>query len=199
MNTLPSPIVRLVEAFERLPGVGPKSAQRLAYHMLHAPREYIDSFAETLKSVKEKVRLCNQCFNISDEELCVVCRDSGRERHSVVVVEGPLDVLAFDKTGYKGLYHVLHGVIAPLQHIGPEQLYIAQLLPRLQDGEVKELVLATNPTIEGEATAVYIQRLVRGFADLKVSRIARGLPVGADVEYADEVTLRRAFEGRSGF
>ncbi|GIW60165.1 MAG: recombination protein RecR [Patescibacteria group bacterium] len=199
MNTLPSPIVRLVEAFERLPGVGPKSAQRLAYHMLHAPREYIDSFAETLKSVKEKVRLCNQCFNISDEELCVVCRDSGRERHSVVVVEGPLDVLAFDKTGYKGLYHVLHGVIAPLQHIGPEQLYISQLLPRLQDGEVKELVLATNPTIEGEATAVYIQRLVRGFADLKVSRIARGLPVGADVEYADEVTLRRAFEGRSGF
>lgn len=199
MNTLPSLIVRLVEAFERLPGVGPKSAQRLAYHMLHAPREYIDSFAETLKSVKEKVRLCNQCFNISDEELCVVCRDAGRDKHSVVVVEGPLDVLAFDKTGYKGLYHVLHGVIAPLQHIGPEQLYIAQLLPRLQDGEVKELVLATNPTIEGEATAVYIQRLVKGFVDLKVSRIARGLPVGADVEYADEVTLRRAFEGRSGF
>jgi recombination protein RecR len=167
--------------------------------MLHAPREYIDSFAETLKSVKDKVRLCNQCFNISDEELCVVCRDAGRDKQSVVVVEGPLDVLAFDKTGYKGLYHVLHGVIAPLQHIGPEQLYIAQLLPRLQDGEVRELVLATNPTIEGEATAVYIQRLVKGFADLKVSRIARGLPVGADVEYADEVTLRRAFEGRSGF
>lgn len=199
MSTVPSAITKLVESFERLPGIGPKSAQRLAYHVLHAPKEYIESFAKTLLDVKEKVRLCSQCFNICESELCKICRDSNRDSSMIVVIEDPLDILAFEKTGFKGFYHVLHGVIAPLNNIGPEQLYIRQLLPRLHGSEIKEVILATNTTLEGEATAVYIQRLIKDFPGLRVTRIARGLPSGADIEYADEVTLRRAFEGRVGF
>ena len=198
-SVLPSQMTKLVEAFEKLPGIGPKSAQRLAYHMLHAPKEYIEKFSTTLLSVKELVRLCSICYNVSESEVCGTCSDKARDRSMIVVLEDPLDVLAFDKTGYKGLYHVLHGVIAPLDNVGPEQLYIRQILPRLQSGEVKEVVLATNTTLEGDATAVYIQRLIKDYPNLKVTRIARGLPSGADIEYADEVTLRKALEGRSGF
>lgn len=198
MNTLPTPLIKLVESFERLPGIGPKSAQRLAYHMMNAPKEYLESFAKTLLDVKEKVRLCSRCFNISEGELCRVCADHNRDQTVIAVLEDPLDVMAFEKTGFKGLYHVLHGVIAPLSNVGPEQLYIRQLLPRLA-GDVQEVILATNPSLEGEATAVYIQRLLKDTPGLKITRIARGLPVGAEVEYADEVTLRRALEGRSSF
>lgn len=198
-SAVPSTLTKLVESFERLPGIGPKSAQRLAYHILHAPKEYVDLFAKTLVDVKDQVRLCSVCFNISEGELCGVCDNQSRERSTIVVLEDPLDILAFEKTGYKGLYHVLHGVIAPLNNVGPEQLYLRQLLPRLQGEEVKEVVLATNTTLEGEATAVYIQRLLRDLPGLQVTRIARGLPSGADIEYADEVTLRRAMEGRSTF
>lgn len=198
LNTLPAPLIKLVESFERLPGIGPKSAQRLAYHMMNAPKEYLESFAKTMLDVKDKVRLCSVCFNISEGELCRVCADQNRDKSVIAILEDPLDVMAFEKTGYKGLYHVLHGVIAPLSNIGPEQLYIRQLLPRLA-GDVQEVILATNPSLEGEATAVYIQRLLKDTPGLKVTRIARGLPVGAEVEYADEVTLRRSLEGRSSF
>lgn len=196
MSKLPKPITNLIDSFEKLPGIGPKSAQRLAYHLLHAPKEQIEKFAETLLSVKNNIRLCMTCLNISEKELCDICDDNGRDRSIIAVVEAPLDILAFEKTGFNGLYHVLHGSISPLDNIGPDQLYIRQLLPRLKDGVVTEIILATNPTLEGEATAMYIQRLVDPLG-IKMTRIARGLPIGGDIEYADEVTLRRSLEGRS--
>ncbi len=195
MASIPKPITNLIEAFERLPGIGPKSAQRLAYHMLHAPKEQLESFSNTLLDIKDKITLCQVCFNVSDASTCPICSDNGRDQSLIAVVEEPLDILAFEKTGLKGLYHVLHGSISPLQNIGPDQLYIRQLLPRLKT-DVKEVILATNPTLEGEATAMYIQRLIEPLG-VKVTRIARGLPVGGDIEYADEVTLRRSLEGRS--
>jgi recombination protein RecR len=196
MARLPKPISNLIEAFEKLPGIGPKSAQRLAYHMLHAPKEQIESFAETLMAIKNKIRLCSSCFNVSESELCDICSDSSRDHSIIAVVEAPLDILAFEKTNFKGMYHVLHGSISPLDNIGPDQLYIRQLLPRLKGDVVKEIILATNPTLEGEATAMYIQRLVEHLG-VNVTRIARGLPIGGDIEYADEVTLRKSLEGRS--
>ncbi|MDQ3099414.1 MAG: recombination mediator RecR [bacterium] len=198
MAKLPKPITNLIEAFEKLPGIGPKSAQRLAYHLLHAPKEQLEHFAETIMSVKNNVRLCKHCFNVSDQEVCDICTDVTRDHSIVAVVEAPLDILALEKTNFKGLYHVLHGAISPLDNIGPDQLYIRQLLPRLRDGVVKELILATNPTLEGEATAMYIHRLTEPLG-VKLTRIARGLPVGGDIEYADEVTLRRAMESRNVF
>jgi recombination protein RecR len=196
MAKLPKPITNLIDSFEKLPGIGPKSAQRLAYHLLHAPKEQIERFAETLLAVKNQIRLCARCFNISESELCDICSDASRDHSTIAIVEAPLDILAFEKTGFRGLYHVLHGCISPLDNIGPDQLYIRQLLPRLRDSTVSEIILATNPTLEGEATAMYIQRLIEHLV-AKITRIARGLPIGGDIEYADEVTLRRALEGRS--
>ncbi len=198
MAKLPKPITNLIEAFEKLPGIGPKSAQRLAYHLLHAPKEQLENFAETILAVKNQVRLCKDCFNVSDQEQCDICSDHNRDHSLIAVVEAPLDILALEKTNFKGLYHVLHGAISPLDNIGPDQLYIRQLLPRLRDGVVKEIILATNPTLEGEATAMYIHRLIEPLG-VKLTRIARGLPVGGDIEYADEVTLRRAMESRNAF
>ncbi len=198
MAKIPKPITNLIDAFERLPGIGPKSAQRLAYHLLHAPKEQIELFAQTLMAIKDSITLCKTCFNVSDAEFCGICTDSSRDTSIIAVVEEPLDTNAFEKSGFKGMYHVLHGAISPLSNIGPEQLYIRQLLPRLKAGVVSEIILATNPTLEGEATAMYIQRLVEPLG-LSVTRIARGLPVGGDIEYADEVTLRKALEGRSAF
>jgi recombination protein RecR len=198
MAMTPKPIANLVEAFEKLPGIGPKSAQRLTYHLLHAPKQQLETFAQTILDVKEKIVLCKQCFNVSESALCPICSDNSRDASIIAVIEEPLDVLAFEKTGFKGMYHVLHGAISPLSNIGPEQLYIRPLLDRLKDGVVTEVILATNPTLEGEATAMYIQRLVNPLG-VKLTRIARGLPVGGDIEYADEVTLRRAMEGRSQF
>jgi recombination protein RecR len=195
MANIPKPIINLIESFERLPGIGPKSAQRLAYHLMHAPKEQLESFSNTILDVKNKIVLCKACFNVSDSAECPICSDSGRDKSIIAVVEEPLDILAFEKTNFKGLYHVLHGSIAPLQNIGPDQLYIRQLLPRLKS-EVSEVILAMNPTLEGDATAMYIQRLIEPLG-VKVTRIARGLPMGGDIEYADEVTLRRAMEGRS--
>lgn len=198
MANVPKSIQNLIEAFERLPGIGPKTAQRLTFYLLHAPIEEARSLSKAAMEMKEKTVLCSICFNIGEEDPCPVCRDTSRSQEIIAAVENPLDVLALERAGYKGLYHVLHGVISPLENIGPEQLHIRELLPRLKDGKVRELILATNPTMEGEATAMYISRLITPLG-IKVTRIARGLPVGGDIEYADETTLSRALEGRKEY
>lgn len=198
MATIPRVVKDLIEAFERLPGIGPKTAQRLTYHLLHAPKEEAEALAHAALDLKEKTVLCEICFNISEQSPCEIDQDPNRDKATVAVVEDPLDVLALEKAGFKGLYHVLHGAISPLENIGPEELKIRQLLPRLKDGVVKEVILATNPTMEGEATAMYIDRLISPLG-IKVTRIARGLPVGGDLEYADETTLSRALEGRKEY
>lgn len=200
MAQVPKSVQNLVEAFERLPGIGPKTAQRLTYYLLHAPIEEARALAQAALAMKEKTKVCSICFNIGEENPCQICEDPARDRTVIAVVENPLDVLALEKANFKGLYHVLHGVISPLENIGPSEIYIKEILPRLKirSGEpsrVREVILATNPTMEGEATAMYIQRLLSPLG-VKVTRIARGLPVGSDIEYADETTLFRALEGR---
>lgn len=198
MASVPKPIQSLIDAFERLPGIGPKTAQRLTFYLLRAPVEESQALARAALEMKEKTVLCSICFNIGENDPCPICQDSGRNQEVIAVVENPLDVLALEKANLKGLYHVLHGVISPLENIGPEHLHIRELLPRLKDGKVKEVILATNPTMEGEATAMYIGRLISPLG-VKVTRIARGLPVGGDIEYADETTLSRALEGRKEY
>ncbi len=198
MATVPKVVQNLIEAFERLPGIGPKTAQRLTYHLLHAPKEEAEALAKSALDLKEKTVICQVCFNISEKSPCEICADGPRDKEIIAVVEDPLDVLALEKANFKGLYHVLHGVISPLENIGPEELRIRELLPRLKDGTVKEIILATNPTMEGDATAMYIDRLISPLG-IKVTRIARGLPVGGDLEYADETTLTRALEGRKEY
>ncbi len=198
MATVPKVVQNLIEAFERLPGIGPKTAQRLTYHLLHAPKEEAEALARAALDLKDKTVICETCFNISEESPCQICTDISRQKSIIAVVEDPLDVLALEKTGFTGLYHVLHGSISPLENIGPEELKIRELLPRLKDGVVKEVILATNPTMEGEATAMYIDRLISPLG-IKVTRIARGIPVGGDLEYADETTLTRALEGRKEY
>lgn len=202
MATIPKVVRDLIEAFERLPGIGPKTAQRLTYHLLHAPKEEAQALASSALGLKEKTVICQVCFNISDKSPCDIDTDSLRDKSIIAVVEDPLDVLALEKANYNGLYHVLHGSISPLENIGPEELRIRELLPRLKEPSagsgqvaVKEIILATNPTMEGEATAMYIDRLIRPLG-IKVTRIARGLPVGGDLEYADATTLSRALDGR---
>ena len=198
MAQVPKPIQNLIEAFERLPGIGPKTAQRLTFYLLHAPIEEAEALAKSAMEMKGKTVLCSACFNIGEEDPCNICSDQSRDKSTIMVVENPLDVLALEKANFKGLYHVLHGVISPLENIGPDEIHIRQLLPRLKDGKVKEIILATNPTMEGEATAMYIQRLISPLG-VKITRIARGLPVGSDIEYADETTLSRALEGRKEY
>ncbi len=198
MSTIPKVVQNLIEAFERLPGIGPKTAQRLTYHLLHAPNEEAEALARAAVDLKEKTTICKVCFNISETDPCEVCSDSSRDKSTVAVVEDPLDVLALERAGFRGLYHVLHGSISPMENIGPEELHIRELLPRLKDGAIKEIILATNPTMEGEATAMYIDRLISPLG-IKVTRIARGLPVGGDLEYADVSTLNRALEGRKEY
>ena len=190
------PVTRLIEEFNKLPGIGPKSAARLAYHLLRLPEDEARSLAEAIVAVKEKTVLCSTCQNITDRDPCAICADENRERSMICVVEEPLDILALERTGYyKGRYHVLHGVISPMDGVGPEDLKIRELLPRLEGGSVTEVILATNPNLEGEATAMYLHRLISPLG-IKVTRLARGLPMGGDLEYADEVTLTRALEGR---
>lgn len=195
MATVPKVVRDLIEAFERLPGIGPKSAQRLTYFLLHAPKEVAQSLAKATLDLKEKTVICSTCFNISEKDPCEVDTDPSRDKSLICVVEDPLDVLALERANFKGLYHVLHGTISPLENIGPDELRIRELLPRLNSKEVKEVILATNPTMEGEATAMYIDRLIRPLG-VKVTRLARGLPVGGDLEYTDQTTLTRALEGR---
>ena len=193
---LPKPIRKLIDAFERLPGVGPKTAARLAFYLLHVPQEELDKFAEALSLLKKDTVLCSICFNVSEADPCLICTNRSREKSTICVVEQPLDVLALEKTDdYHGVYHVLHGAISPLNNIGPEELHIGEFFPRLEDGQVKEVIIATNPNMEGEATAMYVQRRISPLR-VRVTRLARGLPVGGDLEYADAITLARALEGR---
>ena len=191
-----APLARLIEEFYRLPGIGPKSAQRLTYYLLRMPAADARSLAEAIVEVKDKVTLCSICQNVTEIDPCRICTDSARDRSIMCVVEEPLDILALERTGsYHGLYHVLHGAISPMDGIGPDDLKMRELLDRLRDGETKEIILATNPNLEGEATSMYLGRLI-GPLGLRVTRLARGLPAGGDLEYADDVTLTRALEGR---
>ncbi|MBI2908192.1 MAG: recombination protein RecR [Chloroflexi bacterium] len=193
------PVARLIEEFHRLPGIGPKSAQRLTYHLLRMPEAQARALSEAILAVKEQVILCSVCQNITDVDPCAVCTGQERDRSKICVVEEPLDILALERTrAYSGLYHVLHGAISPMDGIGPEELKIRELLARLNNGAVQEIVLATNPNLEGEATAMYLQRLIAPLG-IRLTRLARGLSVGGDLEYADEVTLARALEGRTDF
>lgn len=186
----------LIDELGRLPGIGPKSAQRIAFHMLEADREGMLRLADAIRTVKDKVRLCAVCFNVSEDEVCSLCRDERRDASQICVVEESQDVMAMERTrAFQGRYHVLGGAINPIAGIGPEQLHVRELLTRLQDEAVQEVILATDPNLEGEATATYLGRLL-GATGIRVTRLASGLPVGGDLEYADEVTLGRAFEGR---
>jgi len=191
----PEPIQRLIEAFHRLPGIGPKSAQRLAYHILRTSEHEAQALIDAVGDVKRRIRLCSVCVNITESDPCPYCSDERRDRTVVCVVEQPLDVLAIERSGYGGQYHVLHGVLNPMDGVGPEDIHVRELVVRLQAGELQEVIMATNPSLEGEATAMYIQRLI-GPAGVRVTRLARGLPSGADLEYTDDVTLARALEGR---
>ena len=186
----------LIDELGRLPGIGPKSAQRIAFHMLEADREDMLRLADAIRTVKDRVRLCSVCFNVSEDEVCSLCRDERRDRSQICVVEESQDVMAMERTrAFQGRYHVLGGAINPIAGIGPEQLHVRELLTRLQDEAVQEVILATDPNLEGEATSTYLGRLL-GATGIRVTRLASGLPVGGDLEYADEVTLGRAFEGR---
>lgn len=195
MRGLAKPVARLVEELSRLPGIGPKTASRLTFYLLRAPKEQVKALSQAIGELREKIVTCEICYNITEASPCDICRDEARDRSLLCVVEEPLDVLAIERTDYKGLYHVLGGVISPMEGIGPEDLKIAQLLRRLESEPVKEVILATNPSLEGESTAIYIRRLLSS-SPIKVTRIAHGLPVGGDLEYADQVTLTRALEGR---
>lgn len=190
------PIARLIDELTKLPGIGPKTAQRLAFHLLFQPREEVQALAESMLVAREKVKYCSVCQNLTDKDPCSICSASGRDRSVICVVEEPRDVVALERTrDYKGLYHVLQGAISPMEGIGPDDLKLRELLARLGDGQVREVILATNPNIEGEATAMYMARILKPMG-LRVTRLARGLPVGGDLEYADEVTLSKALEGR---
>ena len=192
-----APLSRLIEQLERLPDIGHKSAQRLAFHLLNMPEKAAEDFIGALKDAREKLQECTVCCNLADGELCPVCRAGNRDTGLICVVEDPQDVMALERTReYTGTYHVLHGTISPMDGVGPEQLRIKQLLTRVAESDVREIIMATNPTVEGEATAMYLSKLLKPFG-VPVTRLAYGIPVGGDLEYADEVTLRRSLEGRS--
>ena len=196
MFELAKPVAKLIKELNKLPGIGPKTAQRLAFHILKYNDKEIQSLTEAISDAKTSIKLCSLCCNLTDIDPCVICVAENRDKEIICVVEDPRDVVALQRTReYKGLYHVLHGVISPMDNVGPEKLKIKELLQRLGDGHVKEIVMAINPTVEGEATAMYIARLIHPFG-IKVTRIAHGIPVGGDLEYTDELTLARAFEGR---
>ncbi len=193
------PVAKLVEAFSKLPGIGPKGAQRLTYYLLRSPVEEARALAEAILALGEKIRLCSVCFNITDCDPCLICQDKERDHSKICVVERPSDIPPLEQTGkYSGVYHVLHGTISPAQGIGSRELKMKELLLRLQDGQVTEVILATNPNVEGEATAMYLRQMIQPL-DIRISRLARGLPFGADLEYADAMTLRQAIEDRQEF
>ena len=196
MSALPPPLARLIQELVKLPGIGEKTATRLAFHLLRTERRDVEQLADALIKMREGTKLCSTCLGLTSEDPCPLCQDVQRDRGAICVVERPADLIALERSGqFKGLYHVLHGCLAPLDGIGPEDLRVAELLQRLQDGSVREVVLATNPTVEGEATALYLSRLIKPLG-VRVTRIAHGLPMGADVEYADTVTIGRALDGR---
>jgi len=196
MSFYAAPVARLIEEFEKLPGIGHKTAQRLAFHVLNLPLEKAENLAAAIVEAKSKTKYCSVCSNLTDTDPCNICSSSSRDNSSICVVEDPKDVVAMERTReFKGLYHVLHGSISPMEGIGPEDIRIKELLARVKEGNVKEVILATNPNIEGEATAMYISKLLKPLG-IKTTRIAHGIPVGGDLEYADEVTLAKALEGR---
>jgi len=193
---LAEPIKKVIAELVRLPGIGKKTATRLAYHLLKMPEEQVKTLSGAIAELKEKIRFCSVCFNITDSEVCQICSDAGRDRKTVCVIEEPSNIVSIEQSGhYRGLYHVLLGSIAPIQGVGPEDLKVKELLARLKEGEIAEVIIATNPNVEGEATAVYLSRLIKPLG-IKVSRIAVGLPVGSDLEYTDEVTMSKALDGR---
>jgi len=215
---LPKTLANLINSFERLPGIGPKTAQRLAFYLLRVPLADVQEFSNNLVKLKTETKLCSICKNVDEIDPCSICSDSSRNQNTIIVTSSPLDVYAFEKVGFSGRYHVLHGVINPLDNVGPEEIYILDLMRRLDElivgragstplntstGEPLELILATNTSMEGEATAMYVSKLIKdkGFTEsqIKITRIARGLPVGGDIEYADDITLSRALEGRLKF
>jgi recombination protein RecR len=192
----PEPITRLIDAFNALPGIGPKSAQRLTYHLLRVPPEEAQRLAEAIHDARERIQYCRECFNYAEEELCRFCRDESRDATVLCVLEQPLDILVIERaSGFRGRYHVLHGVLNPMEGVGPEDIRIPELIQRVKRGGIEEIIMATNPRLEGEATAMFIQRALAD-AGVRVTRLARGLPSGADLEYADDITVSRAFEGR---
>lgn len=206
---IPKPLQNLIDSFHKLPGIGPKTAQRLAFYLLHVPQIELDNFAEALSQLKKKVVLCSICKNVSESNPCYLCTDASRDGSVIMVVEQPLDLLAFERTGkFKGLYHVLHGKLDPLENIGPDEIFVGELFDRItpKNGHssgglaVKEIIIATNPTMEGDATAMYITKKLRELTNnhesLVITRLGMGIPTGADLEYADEVTLREAIDGR---
>lgn len=207
MLKLARPLARLIEAFERLPGIGPKTAQRLTFYLLHVPQFEIEAFAQALTNLKKNTVLCSVCFNVSENDPCDICATPVRDKSVICVVEQAIDILSLEKTGkFHGVYHVLHGAINPLSNIGPDEIKIAELLKRLKStvNPVSEVILATNPNMEGEATAMYVHKQIQNLSskmqnEIKITRLAHGLPVGADIEYADEVTLSRALEGRTEY
>ena len=194
------PIAALIESFQKLPGVGPKSAQRLTYYLLHVPQSELDDFSENISRLKKDTVSCSVCKNVNETDPCSICSDAGRDHSIIMVVEAPLDVVAFERTGkFRGVYHVLHGAINPLENIGPDEIFVQELLNRIKSEkrEVKEIIIATNPTMEGEATSMYLTKQLRiKDPNLIITRLGMGIPTGADLEYADEVTLSRAIEGR---
>ena len=208
MKILPRSLEKLIESFQKLPGVGPKTAQRLTFYLLHVPQHELDSFSDAIKNLIIATKICSLCFNVGEEDPCTVCVSGDRNESTIMVVESPIDVLTIERTGkYKGLYHVLHGAISPLQNIGPDELKISELMVRLKNGNnITELILATNSNMEGEATAMYIRNEITNaklqipnFKNLKITRLAQGLPVGGDLEYADDVTLGHALSGRRNY
>ena len=199
MRFVAEPIARLIEELNKLPGIGPKSAQRLAYHLLRSPDEEAKALAEAILTLKEKIKLCSLCFNNTDCDPCRICQDEERDHSKICVVEKPSDILPLERTGkYKGVYHVLHGTISPTQGVGPEALKVKELLTRLQDDLVTEVIVATNPNVESETMAMYLQRIITPLG-VRVTRLARGLPFGAELEYADDLTLGQALENRREF
>ncbi len=196
-KAIPEPVTKLIDAFSRLPGVGPKTASRLTYFLLRSPDQVTNDLAEALRDLKANTQFCSVCYNITVDDPCSICADIERDHRVIAVVEEPLDVLAVERTGsYGGVYHVLHGVISPVNGIGPDDLRIKELVRRVDKGEVAEVIVATNPGLEGDATTMFIQRELEG-KGIKMTRLARGLPVGSDIEYADSVSLMRALQGRS--
>jgi recombination protein RecR len=199
MRFVAEPIAELIEELNKLPGIGPKSAQRLAYHLLRSPDEEAKALAEAILTLKEKIKLCSLCFNNTDCDPCRICQDKERDHSKICVVEKPSDILPLEQTGkYNGVYHVLHGTISPTQGVGPEELKIRELLVRLKDGPVTEVIVATNPNVESETMAMYLQRIITPLG-VRVTRLARGLPFGAELEYADDLTLGQALENRREF
>ena len=202
LDDIPSaapPLARLIQELNRLPGIGPKSAQRLAYHIIRLPTQEAYDLSEAIQSVKQKIVFCEECQNLTDKSPCMICSNPQRQRNLICAVEDPLDVLALEKTRcYNGLYHVLHGVISPMNGIGPDQIKLKELFSRLSSNDITELVIATNPTLEGEATSMYISRYL-GTTNVRLTHLARGIPIGGSLEYSDSLTLSRAFEGRQAF